>query len=129
MAVHFAMTTMIIPRTCVDAVYPGGFEQFKLDRIEIWDSGFWEHQLSMIDKFQYFDDNIVIVDINMDGGAGGDIGWNFDYWSEFGLDPLTHIGVVFTDPKTGLGITNCPWLEVDDDTRMISSSGNLPKFE
>ncbi len=129
MAVHFAMTTMIVPRTCVDAVYPGGFEQFKLDNSRNWNDDFAYGLTSPPDKFQYYDDNIVIVDINMDHGAGADIEGTIAYWSEFGLDFPTHIGVVFTDPKTGLGITNCPWLEFDDESMMISSNENLSKFE
>jgi len=112
MAVNIGMATFFIPRNCIDAVFPGGFEKYKE-----------EHEGRFVEDFIWYDESIVVVHDSM-GYFDGVI----EKWADLGLDPNIHIG--FAD---GRG-TNCPWLtfEVHEERTnpyMVSANDNLPQFE
>ena len=124
MAVHIGLVTIVVPRNCVEAVYPGGFDEYKkeIDAQRRYgltaDNMFNEHP--PVD-FIWYDEEIVIVDINM--GGTHNINPVYEYWESFGLDSKVHIGIV--DPMGG---SHTPWLILGEDW-MIRATENVPKFE
>ena len=85
MAVHIGLATIIVPRNCIDAVFPGGFEEYRKQE----EGGFWNNH-PVVGDFVWFDENIVVVDDSM--GGAHHIDPVFEYWENLGLDPEVHIG-------------------------------------
>ena len=110
MAVHVGLATIIIPRNCIDAVFPGGFEKYKM-----------QNERRFVDSFVWFDESIVVVDDSM--GGAHHIDSVIEYWGDLGLDPEVHIG--YASPFG----TNCPWLIFDEESSMVMADENLPLFE
>ena len=124
MAVHIGLVTIVVPRNCVEAVYPGGFDEYKkeIDAQRRYagtaDNWFNEHPP---DDFIWYDEKIVIVDISMGGSQHNNA--VCEYWESFGLDSKVHIG--FVDPIQG---SHTPWLILGEDW-MIRATEKVPKFE
>ena len=116
MPVHVGLATIIIPRNCIDSVFPGGFEKYRLLNEERWSRG---HPI--IDEFIWYDDYIVVVDDSM--GGAHHIDPIIEYWRELGLDPERHIGYAGADGS------HSTWLEWIDGVSMVKAIEKIPQFE
>ena len=120
MAVHIGLYAIVIPRKCIDSVFPGGFEEYKNQKEKEWRL-LNDHPL-VGGEFVWFDESIVVVHAGFNPGL--DIHWDeIDYWVELGLIFEVHIGLVDTHG------TNCPWLIFDEESRMVTAGKNLAQFE
>jgi hypothetical protein len=120
MAIHTGLLSIVIPRRCIDSVFPGGFEEYKNQKEAEWVL-LNEHPL-VGGEFVWFDESIVVVHASFNPGLDTYLD-EIEYWVELGLNDEVHIGLVDTQG------TDCPWLIFDEESGMVRAGDNLPQFE